>query len=81
MKPNIITFDESMSFEDIQEIRDRGDLITCPKCGEELIIALDTESMVKHGVHRGIVCSKNRNHFRMMVEVQRDPSFWDQFDD
>jgi hypothetical protein len=44
--------------------------VLCPKCGAELIVALDHESANRHKVHTGIYCSKDRKHVCELIEIR-----------
>ena len=43
--------------------------LLCPKCNATLIVALDAEAAAFHRVHPGIYCSRNRQHFFEMCEL------------
>ncbi len=75
---------------DIRELMaqiEAGATPVCFRCGRELIVALDDESLAKHKVHPGVYCPASfekpelRNlHLWTMVELRRtDSKFWDQF--
>lgn len=67
---------------DIRQLMERieqGDKAVCHRCGAELIVALDEESIAKYKTHPGVYCPKR--HIWDLVEL-RSPDhnkFWDQF--
>lgn len=60
---------KNATLEGIQKILDNGDIPICGRCKSKLIIALDIDSARDKGVHPGIYCPKNENHFSIMVEI------------
>jgi hypothetical protein len=61
------------ALEKLPELLRQGVKILCPKCGSELIVALDAEAAGRHKVHPGIYCSKNARHFHEMHEFRSRP--------
>lgn len=74
-----IVYDRSMAINEVIGAVGRGDTIICPKCGSELLIALDPDSMSRWGVHRGIYCAANKEHLSILIEAKTSPGFWEQF--
>jgi hypothetical protein len=44
--------------------------LVCPKCGAELIVALDADGVSKHKVHPGVYCSIYPMHFFEIHELR-----------
>jgi hypothetical protein len=58
------------ALQKLPELVRQGVKIVCPKCGSELIVALDAEGAARHKVHPGVYCSKNPKHFFEMHEIR-----------
>lgn len=61
-----------------QEIHDRGDILICPKCGTELVVALTLEEANQNKVHPGIFCPQSHQHVSETVNLvaARDAMSW-----
>jgi hypothetical protein len=51
------------------ELTQQGVPAYCPKCGSELIVAVDIDSAQRHKVHPGVYCSKTPRHFFELHEL------------
>lgn len=76
---NKLVFDVNMSAGTAIEHLQRGEALCCPRCGAELIAALDLETAAKLKVHLGIYCPRDREHVQVLIETGATPGFWDQF--
>ena len=58
------------SLRQVYELRDSGVRFLCPVCRADLIVALDFESALEHGVHPGIYCSSHPEHLSELIELR-----------
>ena len=54
----------------IPELVSEGVKLLCPKCGAELLIAMDSESAAHLRMPPGIFCSRNARHFYEIHEIR-----------
>jgi len=68
---NTFVYDGSVeACRKLPDLLRKGTTILCPKCGAELIVALDAEAAEKHKVHPGIYCTKTPKHFYEVHELR-----------
>jgi hypothetical protein len=76
---NPLIYDVNMSTRALIDHLQRGETVCCPRCGAELMAALDRETAAKLKVHLGIYCPHSVEHVQVYIEAGATPGFWDQF--
>lgn len=74
-----IVFDGNITITQALAAIDRGDILVCPKCGTDLVVAMTDEDVKRLRVHRGIFCGIDRTHLAVLIDVVPRPGFWEQF--
>jgi hypothetical protein len=78
MKSTITYNPKEQSISWAQQIHNEGNVLLCPKCGAELIVALTLEEANHSKVHPGIFCPNNSDHVFETVNLvsARDAMSW-----
>lgn len=74
-----VTYRRDLSLSELLDLDARGVPVLCWRCGSRLLFALSPEQAARVPVHPGIYCTADAEHLSILVETQRDPSFWDRF--
>jgi hypothetical protein len=74
-------FVPQMSLRDLIDLHKRNVVVLCHVCGHPLTFALSRERAAEEQSPLGVFCPTDKDHVSIMIEVQRNPSFWKQFKD